>query len=72
MHRSETEGLVPCVVCGVETAAALERGFSIGADSVLCYECAQRRGGRWDEERAIWTREPDVVGLVPSLEPEQR
>ncbi len=72
MHRSESENLVPCVACGAETAASLERAFSIGSDTILCYECAKQRGGRWDEERAIWSREPDVVGLVPLIEPDQR
>ncbi len=72
MHRSERENLVTCVACGSETAGSLERGFSIGADSVLCYECAKQRGGRWDEERAIWTREPDVAGLARPVDPEGR
>ena len=72
MHRSETLALLPCAECGVETAAALERGFSIDAETVICFDCAVQRGGRWDEERALWSREPDVVGLVRFLDPAER
>lgn len=72
MHRSEAENQAPCAVCGVETASALERGFDVDSETVLCYACACERGGRWDEERATWSSEPDVVSLVPLIDPRER
>lgn len=72
MHRSEAENLLPCADCGAETAAALERGFAINTETVICFDCATQRGAHWDEERALWSSEPDVVGLVPFVDPAQR
>ena len=72
MRRSQHEDVLPCVGCGVETAVAVERGFAINAETVICFECAVQRGGRWDEERALWSSEPDVVGLVRIVDPSQR
>jgi hypothetical protein len=72
VHRSEAENLVPCADCGSETAPVLERGFAINSDIVLCFDCARQRGGRWDEERAFWSSEPDVGGLTPLVDPHER
>ncbi len=72
MHRSEAETFLPCADCGAQTAAAVERGFSLDAETVICFDCAVRRGGHWDEERALWSSEPDVVGLVPLIDPARR
>ena len=72
VHRSEAEMLIPCADCGAETTPALERGFGIASDLVLCFDCARQRGGRWDEELARWSIEPDLMGLRPTAEPEER
>lgn len=72
MHRSETETLAPCVDCGVETAPSVERGFFVASDLVLCFDCARQRGGRWDEELARWSIEPDIVGVIPLVDPYER
>lgn len=72
MHRSETENLIPCADCGVETAPAIERGFGVASDLALCFDCALQRGGRWDEELARWSTEPDLFGLVPIGDPQER
>ncbi len=72
MRRSDNESVFPCADCGAETAAALERGFAIDTETVICFDCAMQRGGHWDEERALWSREPDILGLVPLLDPAHR
>ncbi len=72
MHRSEAETLAPCADCGAETAPALERGYFVATDLVLCFDCAERRGGRWDEELARWSSDPDLVGVVPIVDPHER
>ena len=41
-----------------------ERGFSFGLRNLLCFDCAVRRGGRYDAERDTWTESPDVAGLA--------
>jgi hypothetical protein len=61
--EEEAGELVRCADCGTELVPALERGFVTGADTVLCYDCAERRGGSWDEQRGVWSGEPDLIGL---------
>ena len=45
MHESELDGLVDCVECGATLSVSRDRAYSFGADHVLCFECAKRRGG---------------------------
>ena len=54
MHESEANEFARCADCGDEIVPATQRGFVTGPDTVLCYDCAERRGGSWDEERGIW------------------
>ena len=65
MHESEVDSLVQCADCGAEIRVSVDRGFVAEPDTVLCYDCAERRGGAWDEERAIWSGAPDLIGLHP-------
>ena len=73
-EREQREAEIPlfCVECGVETVARLERGFAISSDAVLCFDCARQRGGRWDEEQARWSVEPDARGLIPLVDISER
>ncbi len=71
MHRSGEGELVRCADCGVETAPEAERGYFVSADLLLCFACARRRGGHWDEEKARWSGEPDLSGL-PVRDSERR
>ena len=64
MHRSETRQLATCAECGAEIAPATERGFALGSDAFLCFACAVRRGGRYDERLDRWEADPDVEGLA--------
>ena len=68
MHRSEAEFIRPCADCG----AAIEeesRVFGFGAEAVLCWACALRRGGAYDSEEDRWTIAPSVTDLLEK-EPE--
>ena len=64
MHRSETRQLAVCADCGAEIAPASDRGFAMASDSFLCFECAIRRGGRYDERLDRWDTEPATEDLV--------
>lgn len=52
-----------CADCSDELDPAMNRGFSIGPDAVLCFRCAVARGGSWDESQERWTIEPGVGDL---------
>ncbi len=68
MHRSEEERLAQCADCGTAVQPEVERGFGFGAGRVLCFGCAQRRGGHWDELHDRWTREPQWADLAHAEE----
>jgi len=63
MHRSETRELTRCADCSAELAPARDRGYACGEEAFLCFDCAIRRGGRWDEVHDRWEAEPDVGDL---------
>lgn len=65
MHRSERDQLATCAECGAEIAPATDRGFALATDTFLCFACAVRRGGRWDERRDRWEETPDAADLSP-------
>lgn len=47
----------PCPDCGTRS---LDRGFPIGDDAVLCWDCAIRRGGQFDSDLDEWTTAPET------------
>lgn len=53
-----------CVVCGATVAVGAEPGFGFGAGNQLCWSCAVARGGRYDADRDVWERAPDLAGLA--------
>ncbi|MCZ7681839.1 MAG: hypothetical protein M5U28_24820 [Sandaracinaceae bacterium] len=61
MHRSEAVEYEVCASCGAEVRSA-ERAFAF-EESVLCYECAVKRGGAYDETQDRWTCAPSLEGL---------
>lgn len=65
MHRSESSQIATCVECGAEIAPSTERGFALTSDSFLCFACAVRRGGRYDERLDRWEEAPGVGDLAP-------
>jgi hypothetical protein len=64
MASYEPDELLSCSDCGAAVATDLERLYAFGTDSVLCMECALRRGGAWDEGRDRWTVPPRVDDLL--------
>lgn len=64
MHREEGQQLTACVDCGCEVAS-LERAYAFGTRGVLCWDCAERRGGSYDGVREQWSVAPGLEGLDP-------
>ncbi len=63
MHRSEAAQFAACIECGAELWPERDRSYLITADDVLCYACAQHRGGAYDEIHDRWTQAPNLRGL---------
>ena len=63
MHREETELANSCIVCGAEVSEGVNREYSFGTSSVLCWDCAIARGGSFDDDENRWTRAPDLSGI---------
>jgi hypothetical protein len=63
VHRSEERTLAECADCGAELQPEGQEGFSFGTRGVLCFDCAMRRGGRYDEHQDRWAVEPSLEGL---------
>lgn len=63
MHRDESDQLVTCADCGAEVDSR-ERPYGFGSESVLCFACAERRGGSYDALHDRWTETPDLSGLA--------
>jgi len=68
VHRSESNTLVSCLDCGAELRPGPDRGYTFGADGVLCFDCALRRGGRYDELRERWSEDPRIDDLGPEFD----
>ena len=64
MHRSESRALATCIECGAEIAPASDRSFGVGSETFLCFACAVRRGGRFDEQHDRWIAAPEVSDLA--------
>lgn len=65
MHRSEAAELGPCAECGAEVHVTAGRSYAVDATRVLCFDCALRRGGTYDEIHDVWTAAPDLSALPP-------
>jgi hypothetical protein len=63
MHRSEQRELEFCSECGAEVHVSRDRAYAVDADRVLCFACATKRGGAYDEHRDLWVEAPDLAGL---------
>ena len=64
MHRSEATELDFCAECGAELHVSRDRAYALDAERLLCFACATRRGGSYDEERDLWVEAPSLGGLV--------
>lgn len=63
MHRSETRELTSCADCGADVWPDRDRAYAFGPEACLCFDCAVRRGGSYDETHDRWLRPPDSRGL---------
>jgi hypothetical protein len=63
MHESETEQSGLCAECAAEIATT-DRVYVFGAEELLCFECALKRHGTYDESHDRWTVFPNVDDLL--------
>lgn len=62
MDPEETE-LVRCADCGEEFPVE-NRSYMVGPDTVICLDCARRRGGEYDEQTDRWSLVPETDDLL--------
>jgi hypothetical protein len=67
-EEREEERTLACADCGASTFAT-DRAYEFGSEQLLCWQCAERRGGRYDAHQERWSRAPDVADLRRSLDP---
>ena len=65
MRRTEVEEFESCSECGSDVHASRDRTYAIDAERMLCFACALRRGGSYDEGHDFWKQAPDLEGLAP-------
>lgn len=63
MHSQEWSELVDCCDCHAPVAPKTDRVFALDADVFLCFGCAIRRGGIYDEDQERWVVTPDVADV---------
>ncbi len=63
MSENDRESVEICGDCGGAFEPIAERGFRFGGSGALCYACALRRGGTYDEAHDRWVVEPGIGGL---------
>lgn len=57
------EAVAPCADCGAELQLGRSRECAIANETYLCFACALRRGGSYDEAHDRWTTAPRTDGL---------
>ena len=67
MHEQEAEALDRCDECGALVDVSVGRSFAFGEDGLICWQCAERRGGEFDESEDRWVTVPDLSGLAHPL-----
>ncbi len=69
MSTDEWSEVRQCCQCGVPIFTDVDRPFACSAETFLCFACAGRRGGVYDESEDRWVRAPDVAGLPDERRP---
>jgi hypothetical protein len=64
------EGLGLCMDCGQELGVDPSHAFVDEAGVELCWDCALKRGGVFDEGADTWRVLPDVTGLPDERRPQ--
>ncbi|HVW28062.1 MAG TPA: hypothetical protein VHC69_22015 [Polyangiaceae bacterium] len=59
------EDVETCADCGAAIAPDADASFPFGENRALCFECATRRRGEYDEREDKWIVAPDLTGLEP-------
>ncbi|HXI56649.1 MAG TPA: hypothetical protein VNO55_11360 [Polyangia bacterium] len=57
-----------CLECGAVISTLGDRGFAVGAEDIICMECALRRGGSYDENQDRWVTPPRIDDLLKSID----
>ena len=68
-EERDEEQTLPCADCGAGTVVA-DRTYEFGSEQLLCWQCAERRGGRYDAHQERWSQEPEIADLRRRLGPE--
>jgi hypothetical protein len=63
MRTEEWNELCNCAVCGAVVSPRIDRTYPFGASSLLCWDCAVRRGGNYDLIDDRWVVAPDTSDL---------
>ena len=66
--RLESAPFESCLDCGSEVRAYAARAYTMGSRGVVCFDCAIRRGGRYDEASDRGHQEPVVDDLGPGYD----
>jgi len=53
-----------CVECGADVSLVGERAVAVADEVLICPQCAERRGGVYDEQTDEWAPAPDVADLT--------
>jgi hypothetical protein len=69
IELNDDDELATCIDCGAAVFTDVDRSFTCSADEVLCFDCARRRGGVFDEHEDRWVVPPDVGGLADERRP---
>ncbi len=64
MHREEADQLGVCADCGAPIEPGSDRSYAFGEAATLCWDCAVRRGGRYDAAQERWSDPPRVSDLL--------
>lgn len=69
MNESEWDESIACCDCGEPIFPDIDRAFACNDDAYLCFACAERRGGAFDDEIDQWLVPPDVADLADERRP---
>lgn len=58
-----------CFDCGATVSVHGTATYVVGDGTVLCIDCAMKRGGIYDELRDQWTQQPSVADLPDERRP---
>lgn len=61
-YRDDDEP-IPCSDCGEPIWGDAERVYTLGEAFALCWDCANRRGGLYDEDTERWIIAPELYGM---------